>query len=365
MIAKTFLLSFLCLKSAFAFSPSSLNNPLGRRAVPLAAQKLVEGDDVENAKFLSSPGPLLSARDARVSLPLATAAAMIFTPTLANAKASTSTGFDKALKDYFPGAIPSTTVLLRVQSILRKRQYYPYNTLIGTSISSEEIVNTPTSVINQIRSKFSETKDGGVYTLGGLGGIPFAGVSGMYDMLSHIQKDGRALIIFGPNVGISNDGTVGMVERIGRSDFGPDESNGVVVRAYKELTSKGSVSKSDGLDIEKDYIVKLLEEMPLKDYQAKEGGDNYAISKVTKNMYKITEGMIENQVKTVISQKSPKFWDGVTEVTLMGGIFINRGHGSGVEGGDDFFQPLMMKTITKGGDETDLYKDVFGDLGAY
>jgi hypothetical protein len=47
----------------------------------------------------------------------------------------------------------------------------------------------------------------------------------------------------------------------------------------------------------------------------------------------------------------------------MGGIFINRGHGSGTDGGDDYFQPLCMKALDqKTGTETNLYKQVFGDL---
>jgi len=114
--------------------------------------------------------------------------------------------------------------MLRVQSTLRKRQYLPYNTLLATSLSSEEIVNTPTSLINLLRTKFSETKDGGVYSLGGLGGIPFAGEAGMDDLLSHAPKDGRVVILFAPQVGISKDGKLERVERIGREEYGADTS---------------------------------------------------------------------------------------------------------------------------------------------
>jgi hypothetical protein len=46
---------------------------------------------------------------------------------------------------------------------------------------------------------------------------------------------------------------------------------------------------------------------------------------------------------------------------MIGGIIINRGHGSGTEGGDDYFQPLSMKTLVKG-TELNLYGEVFGDL---
>ena len=142
--------------------------------------------------------PLLSPREARLVLPLLTVLSQTF-PQVAQAKSS-SPEFENALTTYFPGSIPSTTVLLRVQSTLRKRQYFPYNTLLATSLSSDEVLNTPTSIINLLRNKLSESKDGGVYSLGGLAGIPFAGDAGMDDLLSHAPKDGRIIILFAPQV---------------------------------------------------------------------------------------------------------------------------------------------------------------------
>jgi len=361
--------AFLLSRNAIAFSPTSTR--LHKIDCLYGSSRLHAGINIDDGnkstnkirKLIetsesSTDNSMLSPRMARIVLPLST---LLLNPALASAKASSSGGaFDQALKEYFPGSIPSTTVFLRAQSTLRKRQYYPYNTLIATSLPTDEIVNTPTSIVNQIRSKFSEVKDGGVYNLGGLGGIPFAGMTGVSDMLSHAQKDGRVLIIFGPNVGISKDGKVGLVERIGRSELGANETNGAIVKAYKEIISgKGGSSGSD-FDLEMDYLVKLIEQMPLKEYSAK-GGDDYAIAQITKNLYITIEKLIEKQVSAAIS-KNGNFWDSVTEVTLMGGIIVNRGHGSGTEGGDDFFKPMMMKTITKGGAEADLYPEVFGDL---
>ena len=149
-----------------------------------------------------------------------------------------------------------------------------------------------------------------------------------------------------------------MLERIGTSKYGADEACGPVVRAYRNIIS-GKEATSSGFNLEEDYLTGLLKKMPLKEYQNK-GGDDYAIAKVTENMYGIIADLIQKEVAASIAKKSD-FWDRVTEVTMMGGIVINRGHGSGTEGGDDYFQPLMMKTLVKGGD-VDLYKEVFGDL---
>jgi hypothetical protein len=58
---------------------------------------------------------------------------------------------------------------------------------------------------------------------------------------------------------------------------------------------------------------------------------------------------------------APGFWDNVDEVTLLGGIVLNRGHGQGTPGGEDYFQPLQFKSLNKNG-EIDMWYTVFGDL---
>ena len=41
----------------------------------------------------------------------------------------------------------------------------------------------------------------------------------------------------------------------------------------------------------------------------------------------------------------------------------NRGHGKDLPGGEDYYQPLMLKSLTKDG-ESDVYGNVFGDFPA-
>lgn len=312
----------------------------------------------------------MTAREARIKAPIQTIIASFITATSANvatplpsyAKQGT-TAFDDSLKQYFPGSLPNNTILLRVQSTLRKRQYLPYNTLIATSLPSEEIMTTPISLVSILRSKLCEAKDGGVYNLGGIAGIPFAGDIGMSDLLSHSPKDGKIVILFGPNVGINKNGKVGQVERIGTEEFGDDEANGVTVRAYYDIVGapKSSLLQgTSGMNLEYDYVVALLKKMPLKEWKDK-GGDDYAIAKMTTNLYKIIQELVLEQVNGYVSKNGEKVWSRISEITLLGGITVNRGHGSGTEGGDDFFQPLYMETIVKG-KPTSLFPEVFGDL---
>ena len=180
------------------FAPSK-STALKRSSPPLFSKSNEDDLQTNTPRSVNQMNDsLISARTARIAMPLAAILSLAL-PKAALAKASSSQ-FDATIKTYFPGSIPSTTVLLRVQSTLRKRQYLPYNTLLATSLSSDEIVNTPASIINLLRNKLSESKDGGVYSLGGLGGIPFTGDAGMDDLLSHAPKDGKIVILFGSQV---------------------------------------------------------------------------------------------------------------------------------------------------------------------
>lgn len=338
----------------------------------LAREQEIEEKDKKEKHYFENASTtnqyVVTPRTARLKIPLATlfTQASVFTfISPETSHAGTMSSFDASLKEFFPGSIPSSTVLLRVQSTLRKRQYLPYNTLLASSLPTEEILQTPTSLINIIRNKLCESKDGGIYSLGGLGGIPFAGDAGMEDLFLHAPQDGRIVIVFGPNVGIDKNGVVGSVERIGTVEYGADEANGVVVRAYRDIQMGRDKPTGITMGIEYDYIVNMLKKMPLKEWASKnsKGGDDYVIAEITKEIYNIMEDLIQTMVKRCI-MKDEKFNNArITEVTLIGGIVINRGHGSGTEGGDDYFQPLCMKALDpKKGIEIDLYKQVFGDL---
>lgn len=61
--------------------------------------------------------------------------------------ASSSSSFETAIRTYFPGAQPSSVVANRVVTALRHRNYTPANTLLGSSVCSDEINQTPTSMV--------------------------------------------------------------------------------------------------------------------------------------------------------------------------------------------------------------------------
>eukprot|EP00565_Helicotheca_tamesis_P001318 CAMPEP_0185728822 /NCGR_PEP_ID=MMETSP1171-20130828/4227_1 /TAXON_ID=374046 /ORGANISM="Helicotheca tamensis, Strain CCMP826" /LENGTH=376 /DNA_ID=CAMNT_0028397569 /DNA_START=58 /DNA_END=1188 /DNA_ORIENTATION=- len=342
-------------KTAPAFSISAL------RESSTSSSSSSENDtpiqDLEN--ILSDP--IMSARSARIVAPLmsllALEAGVGGSPANA-APAPYPYAFDASLSRYFPGSLPNSDIAQRIASTLRKRDYRPYNTLVGSSLCSDEINDTPQSLATDIQKKLVDIKDGGVFNLGGLGGMPFVGTSGFGAFLSHCPNSGKIFILFGPHVGISQEGVVGKVERIGVSK--PSTSCGAAVGAYKAIMAGADVTAtSTSSDFQEEYIIEKLKEKlgPLADMEGK-GGDE-AVAHITKKMFDMVVELMLANVGAAVAKDG--FWNKVTEVSLLGGIVVNRGHGPNAKGGEDYFQPLMFKVLDADG-ETDLYADVFRDL---
>lgn len=311
-------------------------------------------------------------RNIRVTAPLASIVASLSSSALtvgyfsvaqpplpANAALAT-TAFESNLQTYFPGSLSNSAIALRVAAALRDRGYTRTNTLFGSSLCSDEINDTAESLVGDLQNKLGVE---GVFNLGGLGGLPFVGISGMGAFTSHCPVDGKIFIVFGPHVGISEDGTVGKIERVGKTSV--STSCGAGIGAYKAIMATNSslpaaVTEAFGIkDVQEEYIISQLSNR-LDALKGKEL-DNESITYVTNKMYDLVWEMLRSEVNAFTTK--PDFWGSVTEVTLLGGIVVNRGHGVGVPGGEDFYQPLMLKSLTKEG-ESDLYGEVFGNFPA-
>ncbi len=371
-----FLLGTVSKYSVTAFTPVSLHQK-GQWTTQRASSI---SNTQQNAKtgLFAIPDDLINdsmmtARQARVMSPMA--ALMAYNLQVPKAFAAETTAaaeedddegilsskkFKGAVKKYFPGASTSSDVTLRLARALRDRGYNERNTLLGASLCSDEINDTPVSLINALQSKLLETRDGGVFNLGGLGGLPFVGTSGFGAFTSHCPESGKVLIIFGPHVGVSNDGVVGKVERVGKET--PSTSCGAAVGAYKAISANQipPIDAPPGSeDFQEEFIISNLRTHLSNLAELEKAGNDATVAYVTEQMYDIVWQIMKGEVEAFSTKKG--FWDKISEVTLLGGIVINRGHGERLEGGDDLFQPLLLTTVSEKG-ETNIYQQVFGDL---
>jgi hypothetical protein len=197
--------------------------------------------------------------------------------------------------------------------------------------------------------------------LGGLGGLPFVGISGMGAFIHHVPASGKIFIVFGPHVGISDKGVVGQIERVGQTSI--STSCGAGIGAYKAIMGKKGESEAEAYlgtkDFQEEYIIAKLGDR--LDALKGQEQSNESITFLTNKMYDLVWEMMRSEINAYTTKDD--FWKECTEVTLLGGIVVNRGHGAGVPGGEDFYQPLMLKSLTKDG-ESDMYGEVFGDFPA-
>ncbi len=113
------------------------------------------------------------------------------------------------VKEFFSDAKPIANLRQLIESELPNKNLNSSNTLWATSVCSDEVNQS----LHQLDDFF---KTFGPFILGGISGIPFAGKTGFKAFASHIPDEGGAVIIYGPHIGITKDGSVGKVNREGQ-----------------------------------------------------------------------------------------------------------------------------------------------------
>ena len=96
--------------------------------------------------------------------------------------------------------------------------------LMATSVCSDDINIPSTTFFNVLF---------GPFIMGGLGGLPFAGQTGMTAFAHHIPDDGSAFIFYGPHIGLTLDGELGKMYRPRQEETG--NSCGALMLALDRL----------------------------------------------------------------------------------------------------------------------------------
>jgi hypothetical protein len=310
-----------------------------KRALIILVIMVFSGSMMMADSALVNPHQETNARQVRVVTPLV-AFASILGQKVPVAQASST--FEDSLA-YFPGALPSSVANSRVVSVLRQRGFRPDNTVMGSSLCSDEINEAPGSLVPLLQRELVRS---GVFHLGGLGGLPFVGISGLDALVDHCP--GKLFLVFGSHVGISETGVVGKILRIGMKQ--ETSACGAAVAAYNAiLASNAKKKEANALDSQEDYIVNKLGPK-LGALQGKD--DNEVIAHVTRIMYDLVYELLKKELDQVASQSD--FWNEISEVVLLGGVVVNRG------AGEDHFQPLTFESLTSKG-VMGLYEKTFGD----
>lgn len=227
--------------------------------------------------------------------------------------------FDEVVKSHFPDAMDAKDTSIHYLGRMQLEHKIDISkVLMATSVCSDDI-NVPSTTFFNVLF--------GPFIMGGLGGIPFAGQTGMTAFAHHIPDEGSAFIFYGPHIGVTLDGELGRMYRPRQEDTG--QSCGALMLALSRFQDSNyrPVMNDD------DYQQMKLEESLLPHRKDILNSDNPQKA-ITEATFKIIDKKVHEYVATC-KDEFP-----VDTVTLLGGIIINTDYGL-----DDYFDARHFEVI--------------------
>lgn len=164
----------------------------------------------------------------------------------------TSQGQLQLIRSHYPEAVPADVFSLSLYQLVQARfGIQPGQVLSAHSFCSDEI--------NAVQFPQEARASYGPFQLGGLDGFPFAGLTGLNAFAHHVMEQGALAITFGPHIGITANGEVGLVERVGQSNA--STCCGAASAALSKLQS-GSINSGEVSEL--DYQQNTLEQLLLR-----------------------------------------------------------------------------------------------------
>lgn len=149
----------------------------------------------------------------------------------------------------------------------------------------------------------------GPFHMGGLNGYPFAGITGMNAFAHHVPEDGAVVVFYAPHIGITKEGAIGEISRIGQSANSAccGAAKGALGKLVSDQIIEGNVTSLD-------FQMNTIEQIFLRQKERILNAESQIFA-ATEVMYEAIDERIEVLVKHT---NYPCRY-----VILVGGIFIN------------------------------------------
>lgn len=159
---------------------------------------------------------------------------------------------DDEINKMFPGAVPfneyTDSLLFFLYAVHKIR---PEMILLGESTCVDDVMNT--------KSPFNGRMIKGPFNFGGLGGLPFTGLTGLSAYAHHVPDSGAAMLLVGPHIGYSMEGGWGSLKREGQQHA--STCCGALVAALNKLKKNAIYRQAPR---EPDYQEQTLEQLALR-----------------------------------------------------------------------------------------------------
>jgi len=227
--------------------------------------------------------------------------------------------FDEIVKGHFPKAMDAKDTSIHFLGRMQIEHKLDISkVLMATSVCSDDI-NVPSTTFFNVLF--------GPFIMGGLGGLPFAGRTGVTAFAHHIPDEGSAFIFYGPHIGVTLEGDLGKMYRPRQEATG--NSCGALMLALDRFQDDSYAPQIN----DDDYQQMKLEEslLPYKEQILQSDNQAKAITEAT---YEIIDKQIHDHLKATKGEFQ------VDRVTLLGGIIINTDYGL-----DDYFDARNFEVI--------------------
>lgn len=229
-----------------------------------------------------------------------------------------------AIKEHFPGAIKSSDLAKHMKSVLNKHGYVDEKTLIATSLCCDEVNRELESDLTSIYNY--------QFSMGGLAGFAFGGVTSFGAMAHHIPDDGSCIVVYGPHVGVDDTGVVGKVNRRGRHKAsGACCGSAAAAAGYCKLVQEGKTPiapPTEPLDAQQTFVGNLL--LP--------HADRLSSSQEPDVELPLALFDVQDELMKKIISKACGEVAGQGKIAMIGGIQINTPAGT-----CEYFQPKVFE----------------------
>lgn len=228
--------------------------------------------------------------------------------------------FGKIVRSHYPEALDTRETSIKYLGLLQNGHTIDVSKLLlATSLCSDDINIPSTSFFRVVL---------GPFFLGGLGGLPFAGTTGLTAFAHHIPDEGAAMIFYGPHIGVTLENELGKMYRPRQEKVGA--SCGALMLALDRFKSDPNYKPTK---IDSDYQQMRLEECLLPKREKIVNAEHPEKEITEQCFWKIDELIHEylHQVKGEFK---------VDKIALLGGIIINTDYGV-----DDYFDLRNFEVI--------------------
>ena len=221
------------------------------------------------------------------------------------ASSATKASVRAAINSKFEGAVPFDgyvdSLLFFLYAI---HKIAPGKILLGQSTCLDDVINT--------KNPFADHAIKGPFNFGGMGGLPFAGVSGINAFAHHVPDSGAAVLFIGPHIGYSQNEGWGKIQREGQIET--SDCCGALAGALEKLKKPGAIFTKEPDDI--DYQEEVIEQLALL-HKDEILSSTEPLIALTKLIYKEAERRVHNTPLNGL-----KF----THLILIVGVIINTDH---------------------------------------